>query len=124
MNEFRTLRAQARRERDETIAHAKQRCKEALAQIAALKRTMKKPKKPLRPIRREPTGSNSLRQAMIELLGDRSMSARHHAAMTHLFVAWYNFCRKHESVRRATPAMAGVTDHVWSLKELLQEAAK
>lgn len=74
MNEFRTLRAQARRERDETIAHAKQRCKEALAQIAALKAVMAKPKKPLRPIRREPSGSDTLRQAMIDLLGDRSMT--------------------------------------------------
>lgn len=74
MNEFASLRAQARRERDETITHAKRRCNEALAQIAALKRTMAKPKKPLRPIRR-PTCSDSLRQAMIDLMGDRSMTA-------------------------------------------------
>lgn len=59
------------------------------------------------------------------LTNAHSKSARHHAAMTHLFVAWYNFCRKHESVKRQTPAMAaGVSDHVWSLKELLREAAR
>jgi len=33
--------------------------------------------------------------------------------------AYYNLCRIHQSLR-CTPAMeAGVTDHVWNLKELL-----
>jgi IS1 family transposase len=36
-----------------------------------------------------------------------------------VFVAWYNFCRVHQTLR-VTPAMeAGITDHVWSLRELL-----
>lgn len=36
-----------------------------------------------------------------------------------LYVAWYNFCRVHQSLR-VTPAMqAGLTDHVWSITELL-----
>ena len=36
-----------------------------------------------------------------------------------VFVAWYNFCREHQSLR-VTPAMeAGLTDHVWTLRELL-----
>jgi IS1 family transposase/transposase-like protein len=36
-----------------------------------------------------------------------------------VFVAWYNFCRVHQSLR-VTPAMeSGLTDHVWSLRELL-----
>jgi hypothetical protein len=36
-----------------------------------------------------------------------------------LHFAWYNFCRIHQSIR-VTPAMeAGITDHVWELKELL-----
>ena len=40
------------------------------------------------------------------------------AAVT-LFIVWYDFCRVHQSLR-VTPAMeAGITDHVWSLKELL-----
>ena len=39
-----------------------------------------------------------------------------------LHFAFYNFCRIHGSLR-ATPAMeAGVTDHVWTLDELLMEA--
>jgi transposase-like protein/IS1 family transposase len=36
-----------------------------------------------------------------------------------LWFAFYNFCRIHSSIR-VTPAMeAGITDHVWDLKELL-----
>jgi len=39
------------------------------------------------------------------------------AAVT-LYVAFYNFCRTHQTLR-VTPAMeAGLTDHVWSLAEL------
>ena len=44
-----------------------------------------------------------------------------HAAVT-LFVAWYNYCRVSQA-HRVTPAMeAGLTDHVWSLAELLGAA--
>jgi transposase-like protein/IS1 family transposase len=43
------------------------------------------------------------------------------AAVT-LYVAWYNFCRVHMTLR-VTPAVeAGLTDHVWSLAELLEAA--
>jgi transposase-like protein/IS1 family transposase len=36
-----------------------------------------------------------------------------------VFVAWYNFCRVHQTLR-VTPAMeAGLTDHVWTFDELL-----
>jgi hypothetical protein len=38
-----------------------------------------------------------------------------------LYFAWYNFCRVHTSLR-VTPAMqAGLTDHVWSLHELISQ---
>ena len=37
-----------------------------------------------------------------------------------LYVAVYNFCRVHETLR-VTPAMeSGLTDHVWSMAELLR----
>jgi len=40
------------------------------------------------------------------------------AAVT-LYIAFYNFCRVHASLK-ATPAMqAGIADHVWSIQELL-----
>jgi hypothetical protein len=36
-----------------------------------------------------------------------------------LHFAYYDFCRVHQTLR-VTPAMeAGLTDHVWELKELL-----
>lgn len=39
-----------------------------------------------------------------------------------LFVVWYDFCRVHQTLR-VTPAMeAGITDHVWSLAELVGAA--
>jgi IS1 family transposase len=44
------------------------------------------------------------------------------AAATALYVAHYNFCRRHGSLRM-TPAMtARQTDHFWSMDELLREA--
>jgi hypothetical protein len=36
-----------------------------------------------------------------------------------LHFAYYNFCRVHSSLR-VTPAMeAGITDHIWTIAELL-----
>jgi IS1 family transposase len=47
--------------------------------------------------------------------------ANHKAAIA-LHIAHYNFCRVHETLR-ITPAMAvGVTDHVWSIAELIERA--
>ena len=41
-----------------------------------------------------------------------------------LFFAFYNFCRPHSSIKKQTPAMvAGLTDHVWTIQELLITAA-
>jgi IS1 family transposase len=37
-----------------------------------------------------------------------------------LYIAFYNFCRVHGSLSKQTPAMrAGLTDHVWTVQELL-----
>jgi hypothetical protein len=44
--------------------------------------------------------------------------------MQALFVAWYNFARKPEALNNTTPAMASkLTDHVWTIKELIKKAA-
>jgi len=49
-----------------------------------------------------------------------SKSFRNHCAATMLWYCWYNFGRPHKSLR-CTPAMqAGITDHIWSVRELLQ----
>lgn len=45
-----------------------------------------------------------------------------HVAAVALYVAHYNFCRVHETLR-TTPAVAlGITDHVWSVGELIDAA--
>lgn len=55
------------------------------------------------------------------LTNAHSKSVEHHAAMVSLFVAFYNFCRKHETLKKQTPAMASkLTDHTWTIKELLE----
>jgi hypothetical protein len=36
-----------------------------------------------------------------------------------IFMVWYNFCRVHQTLR-VTPAMeAKLTDHIWTIQELL-----
>jgi hypothetical protein len=38
-----------------------------------------------------------------------------------LYVAWYDFCRVHMTLR-VTPAMeAGLADHVWTIEEMLSK---
>jgi hypothetical protein len=45
-----------------------------------------------------------------------------HWAMIALWFAFYNFCRVHKSIRM-TPAMAaGISDHIWTVRELLEAA--
>jgi hypothetical protein len=51
-----------------------------------------------------------------------SKKLENHRAAISLYAAWYNFCRVHEALR-VTPAMeAGLTDHVWSVEELVAVA--
>ena len=45
-----------------------------------------------------------------------------HWAAVALWFTFYNFCRVHKSLR-TTPAMAaGISDHVWTVRELLEVA--
>jgi hypothetical protein len=45
------------------------------------------------------------------------------SAMLALYFAWYNFCRVHQTLR-VIPAMeAGISDHIWEIKELLEVVA-
>jgi IS1 family transposase len=51
-----------------------------------------------------------------------SKKLENHCAAVALYVAHYNFCRVHEALR-ITPAMQlGVTDRVWSVRELVDAA--
>jgi hypothetical protein len=44
--------------------------------------------------------------------------------MLGLFFAYYNFCRFHSTIKTAPAVAAGLTDHVWSVTELLAKAAE
>jgi IS1 family transposase len=51
-----------------------------------------------------------------------SKKFENHRAAVALWIAFYNFCRVHETLR-CSPAMAiGVTDHVWTIGELIAAA--
>jgi hypothetical protein len=51
-----------------------------------------------------------------------SKKFENHCAAVALYVAHYNFCRVHEALR-ITPAMQlGVTDHIWTISELVMAA--
>jgi IS1 family transposase len=51
-----------------------------------------------------------------------SKKLENHCAAVALYAAHYNFCRVHEALR-ITPAMQlGVTDHVWTVRELVEAA--
>lgn len=56
---------------------------------------------------------------LTRLTNGYSKSLEHLKAAIALLVAWYNFCRVHQTLR-VTPAMqAELTDRVWSIRELL-----
>jgi len=46
-----------------------------------------------------------------------------HEAAVALYFAYYNFCRVHQTLKTTPAVAAGLTDHVWSLAELLVNAA-
>jgi transposase-like protein/IS1 family transposase len=51
-----------------------------------------------------------------------SKNLEHLKAAVSLYMAFFNFCRVHQTLR-VTPAMeAGIADHVWTVKELLEAA--
>ena len=48
-----------------------------------------------------------------------SQKIENHAAMVALYFMYYNFGRVHQTLR-VTPAMeAGISDHVWSIEEIV-----
>ena len=51
-----------------------------------------------------------------------SKRLKNHAAAVALSIAYYNFCRVHEAIRTAPAVALGVTDHVWTIAELIDAA--
>ena len=58
------------------------------------------------------------------LTNAHSKSVKHHAAKQAIFFAFYNFCRKHETLKGQTPATAGLVCKVWTTSKLLTKAAE
>jgi hypothetical protein len=52
-----------------------------------------------------------------------SKSWRHHEAAMALFVAYYNFVRPHMTIKTTPAVAARLTDHRWTIEELLTVAA-
>jgi hypothetical protein len=62
---------------------------------------------------------------LTRLANGHSKTLKHHVTMQAIFFAWYNLCRPHMALEKKTPAMAsGLTDKVWSARELLERAAE
>lgn len=47
-----------------------------------------------------------------------------HAAMLALWFAFYNFARKHVTLKENPTMASGLADHVCSIRELIEESAK
>jgi uncharacterized membrane protein YkvA (DUF1232 family) len=41
-----------------------------------------------------------------------------------LFVAWYNFCRPHMTLKTTLAVAAGLTNETWTVDRLILESAK
>lgn len=53
-----------------------------------------------------------------------SKKAANHVSALHRYFAYYNFCRWHRTLKM-TPAMAaGLTDHPWTMEELVHGALR
>jgi hypothetical protein len=44
-----------------------------------------------------------------------------HEAMMNLFIGVFNFCKKHGTLKTSPADAAGLTDHVWTIRELLEK---
>ena len=53
-----------------------------------------------------------------------SKSLRHHVAMQNVFVAAWNFCRKHGTLKTSPAIASGLARAVWSIKELLANSSR
>jgi hypothetical protein len=67
--------------------------------------------------------NGTIRQHVVPLHRKTRSFAKCRAALdtqTQLFKSDYNLCRKHGTLKGRTPAQAaGLTDHLWTLRELL-----
>jgi len=61
---------------------------------------------------------------MTRLTNAFSKTTEGHENALSLYFAYYNYCRVHSTIK-TTPAMAqGLTDHVWSVEDLVRTVAE
>ena len=60
---------------------------------------------------------------MTRLTNAFSKKWENHGLMLSLFFGVYNFCRVHSTLKTTPAIAAGLTDHVWTVRELLERAA-
>jgi len=58
------------------------------------------------------------------LTAAHSKSFEHHVAMQNIFFAWYNWCRKHETINTTPAVCSGIADEKWSVTRMLEESVK
>jgi len=71
-------------------------------------------------------GNLSIRMAcrrMTRLTNAHSKKWENHEYHLALWFLWYNFCRVHMTLRTTPAVAAGITDHVWTIEEFLEELA-
>jgi hypothetical protein len=47
---------------------------------------------------------------------------QNHEAMMSVFFGVYNFCKRHGTLKTTPGVAAGLTDHIWTIRELLENA--
>ena len=57
------------------------------------------------------------------LTAAHSKSVKHHEAMQAIYFCFYNFCRKHETIKQTPAQASGIADRQWTILELLERVA-
>ncbi len=61
---------------------------------------------------------------LTRLTNAHSKKWENHEAMTALYFAWYNSCRKHSTVKTTPAVAAALASQPWTLERLWTEAAR
>jgi hypothetical protein len=60
---------------------------------------------------------------MTRLTNGFSKKWSNHEAMMDLFFGVYNFCKIHGTIKTTPAVAAGITDHVWTVRELIEKTS-
>jgi len=60
---------------------------------------------------------------MTRLTSGHSKKWDNHEAMLSLWYCWYNYCRKHQTLKTTPAVAAGLASEPWTLERLLTESA-